>query len=77
MVGRVYLTYLIFSLGGNKGSPHHLLILEHKIKWFLLIFWEFSGKNDAKYLARITVIGQEIKVTVLYAKLKALSCIPA
>ena len=25
--------------------PHLLLILEHKIKWFILIFWVFSTKK--------------------------------
>ena len=36
-----------------------LLMLEHKIKWFLLIFWVFSGETDADLLARITVKSQQ------------------
>ena len=35
--------------------PIILLILQHKIKWFLLIFWVFSEKTDAGILARITM----------------------
>ena len=38
-----------------KVFPIILLILEHKIKCFILIFSVFSGKNDADNLARITV----------------------
>ena len=34
--------------------PIILLILEHRIEWFLLIFWVFSEKNNAENLARIT-----------------------
>ena len=44
-------------LGVLRASPHILLILEHKIMWFLLIFWVFRRKNDAEYLARITGLG--------------------
>ena len=46
-------------LGVLKVFPHILLILEHKILWFLLIFWVFSRKNDAEYLARITQINNK------------------
>ena len=28
--------------------------------WFLLIFWVFSRKNDAEYLARITLFPAEL-----------------
>ena len=31
-----------------------LLILEHKIKWFLLIFWILSEKTDADLFPRFT-----------------------
>ena len=48
-------------LAGNKGFPIILLILEHKIQWFLLIFWVFSRKNDAEYLARITIKNVEVE----------------
>ena len=40
-------------LGVLRVFPH-ILLIEHKIMWFLLIFWVFSRKNDAEYLARIT-----------------------
>ena len=34
-------------LGGNKGFPIILLILEYKTKWFLLMLWVLSEKTDA------------------------------
>ena len=43
--------------------PIILLILEAKIKWFLLIIWVFSAKNDAENLARITLWYISVTVT--------------